>query len=160
MAIPQLQLTAKMLRMTRSRYLHGLSKVPDERLAWSPGGDAKSPLELVQMAALFLQAAAHIAKTRTPPNMAQFPPVPTSREEATSMLEVGFAALSTVLEEVTEADLQSELPAPWEGGGTITLELFLVSTMFVGGYMQGQLNYLQTAYGDKAANIPAGWGSE
>lgn len=122
MPIPQLQIPAKMLRMSRRRYLYGLSTIPEERLTWSPGGDAKTPLELVRGAADFLQFTAHF---------------------------------------VTHQSLPSrEFPAPWHGGGTITLEFFLVSTIYVDGYLQGQLNYLQTAYGDTNPNIPEGWGNE
>ena len=160
MAVPRLQLTAKLLRMTRVRYLHGLSKVPDDHLTWSPGNGANSPLQLAGMAVIFLHAATQFAKNRTSPNREEFPPFPTNREEAVAALEAGFEALDAALEEVTDADLDTEVQAPWEGGGMITLEFFLVTTMYVDGYIQGQLNYLQTAYGDKDPNIPPGWGSE
>jgi hypothetical protein len=30
----------------------------------------------------------------------------------------------------------------------------------VTGYWQGQLNYIQTAYGDMDPNMPPGWGHE
>lgn len=159
-AIPELRLTAKMLRMTRSRYLHGLATVPDHRLTWSPSADAHTPLELARAAVDFLRFTAHFATYRTLPSRETIPPIPITRDEAVAALEAGFDALSAALETVTEADLEIEVQAPWSGGGTITLGFFLASTMYVDGYMQGQLNYLQTAYGDKNPNIPEGWGNE
>ena len=49
----QVQGVLKSLAMGRNRFLYGLDHVPDDRLNWSPGGEAPSPLQLAGKTALF-----------------------------------------------------------------------------------------------------------
>jgi hypothetical protein len=54
--------------------------------------------------------------------------------------------------------MDRELPVPW--GGTVPLKQMMWFLMGVPGYLQGQLNYAQTIYGDMAPNIPPSWMSQ
>jgi len=44
--VPELQPLENWITMSRSRFVYGLDRVPDDRLNWSPGGEARTPLAL------------------------------------------------------------------------------------------------------------------
>ncbi len=159
MPIQQVEDKLKSLAMARNRYLYGLSKVPDDRLNWSPGGAARSPLGLAGYYAGFLTVVAAMLRTGEWPGRPETPPPPpATREEAVAALEAGFAALREALSALTEADFERTLPAPW--GAHIPMSQWLLLGETVLGYAQGQLNYAQMAYGDTDPNIPPDWGRE
>jgi hypothetical protein len=150
----------KVAAMSRSRYLYGLDRVPEERLSWSPGGEANSPLKLAGRAVRFVDVFAHLLQHGAVPESARAtpPPVPQSREEAKRIVEEAYERLRGVLNSLSEADLEKPMPVPW--GGTVPLSQMLFFFAVTLGYQQGQLNYAQMAYGDKDANIPPGWGHD
>jgi hypothetical protein len=148
------------LRRSRSRLLYGLQRVPDDRLNWSPGEQARSPLALADYFAGFLQVIAAVTREREWPDRSGLPPPPPSatREEARARLDAGFRALEEAVAAVPAAELDAPTPAPW--GAPIAVREWLMWGTAVMGYCQGQMNYCQLAYGDADPNIPPGWGSE
>jgi hypothetical protein len=158
MAIPQVQEVLKIISMGRNRFLYGLERVPDDRLNWSPGGAASTPLQLAGKTAVFLSFVSHVLQTRTPPNFdAPRPEPPNTREEANAVVNAAFTQLRKVVSEFTEGDLRQTAPAPW-GDTPIGALLLWISGLIL--YHQGQLNYLQLTYGDEDPNIPPNWGRE
>jgi hypothetical protein len=158
MAIPQVQEVLKIISMGRSRFLYGLERVPDDRLNWSPGGAAGTPLQLAGKTAVFLSFVSHVLESRTSPDFeAPRPEPPNTREEANAVVNAAFTQLRKVVSEFTEADLRQTAPAPW-GDTPIGALLFWISGLIL--YHQGQLNYLQLAYGDADPNVPPNWGRE
>lgn len=102
---------------------------------------------------------AHLIEHHAFPERPASPPPPlSSREEAKAAVAAGYARLRELIERLSEADLQSTVPAPW-GTPTPLAEMLGWATSALGHY-QGQLNYAQTAYGDMDPNIPPGWGAE
>jgi len=159
MPLPQLQPLLKVIAMNRSRLLYGLEKTPDDHLTWSPGGEARPALHLVGRAALFAGYLAHLIQHRAAPDMQGGPPpLPQTREEAKAALESAFDRLRSAIAGLSEADLELKVPVPW--GESVPVGHMLWSVPGVLGYQQGQLNYVQTAYGDTDANIPPNWGKE
>ena len=142
--------------MARERLLYGFDQVPDDRLTWSPGGEAKSPLQLAAKTAAFLDFFAYFVQHRSMPG-GERPPLPElgSREEAKAHLNAAFDRLTTALQALTEEDLQQMVPVPW--GGTAPLAAVVGWVPSAIAYHQGQLNYLQTAYGDTNPNMPPSW---
>jgi hypothetical protein len=114
MALPHIQPLIRIVSMARERFLYGLDRTPDDRLNWSPGGDAPSPLQLAGKTARFLGAMCHylehhtILERPTSP-----PPPPASREAARAALDAAFGRLQAVLDKITDADLPQPLPMPW-----------------------------------------------
>jgi hypothetical protein len=158
MAIATLQPLLKTVSMSRSRFLYGLDRTPDDRLNWSPGGEAKTPLQLAGKTAAFLGFISHVLQNRAmPENRGSQPPPPTGREEAKATLQSAFDQLAAAVESLKEGDLQQSVPMPW-GETSIAEMLWSVNTVI--GYHQGQLNYLQLAYGDTDPNIPPEWGHQ
>jgi hypothetical protein len=158
MAIPQVQPLIRLIEMSRSRFLFGLEQTPNERLGWKPG-EAATPLELAGRLARMMQNIAHLIENHAfPERPATPPPPPPDRESARAAVTAAFERLQSVISQLKEADLQSQAPAPW--GAMVPLSDWLWWIGSALGYMQGQLNYLQTAYGDMDPNIPPGWGQE
>src|SRR5687768_8393235 len=105
MPIPQVQYLMKTLAMSRSRFLYGLDRTADDRLNWSPGGAAATPLQLAGKAALFAGAMAHILQNRSMPDrQGGMPPPPASREEAKAAVDAAYERLRSVIAGLTEGD--------------------------------------------------------
>jgi hypothetical protein len=85
-------------------------------------------------------------------------PSPGSREEANASVESAFRELRAHIESMTASDLAQTLPTPW--GTTTSAGEMLGWISGVTAYWQGQLNYIQTCYGDVDPNMPPGWGHD
>lgn len=159
MANPLVQSALRSLDMGRSRFLYGLEKTPDDRLNWSPGGSARSPLQQADRTAQFLTFVSYWLKHRAMPEQRPAPPPPSqSREEASRRVAAGFDQLSSTIASLTEEELAKPITMPWRE--EMALGDAVGSVPGVVGYLQGQLNYIQLAYGDEDPNIPPEWGSE
>jgi len=144
------------LELGRERFLYGLEQVPDDRLEWTPGGSAKSPLAIAGKLAGFLGFLTHGLGTGAfPDRSGGMPPAPDTREAARQALEERFTGLRDVVANFTEEDLRKTLAAPW--GKVMTKSQWLGSVASIVGYFQGQLNYAQLVYGDENPNIPPSW---
>ena len=78
MAVSQLQPLLKGIGMARLRFLYGLDRTPDDRLNWSPGGEAKTPLAVAGRLTGFLGFFSHLLETGAMPER----PVPLSHRRA------------------------------------------------------------------------------
>lgn len=158
MANPQVQNVLKGVAMGESRFMYGLSRVPDDRLNWSPGGAAKTPLQLAGKTAAFIGFFTTLLETRQRPAVeGGWPPPPQSREEATATLEEAFGGVRRAIVGLSEADLAQIVPTPM---GEAPIREVIAWLGGVIAYHQGQLNYLQMAYGDEDPNMPPNWGKE
>jgi hypothetical protein len=156
MALAQVQGIIRGLEMGRDRFVFGLEKTPDDRLAWSPGEGARTPLELAGTVAGFAGFMLHVCReAEMPERPAQPPPAPASREEAQAAVTGALNNVIAYVSGMTEADLAKLVPVPW--GQKIPAGEFAGMFGTVLGYFQGQLNYLQVCYGDKDPNIPPSW---
>jgi hypothetical protein len=156
MAVTQVKALVKALTMGRDRFVYGLEKTPDDRLAWSPGSEARTPLQLAGTVAGFIGFMTHITREGTmPERTGEQPPAPETREAAQAAVAGSLNAAIAAVESLSEADLLKQVPVPW--GGTIPCGEFIRFLPSVLNYFQGQLNYLQTIYGDKDPNMPPSW---
>jgi hypothetical protein len=154
MPVPEVAPVLEALANGKERFLFGLQCVPDDRLNWSPGGAAKTPLGLADKLTGSLRFMTHVAREGKPPEGG--PPNPSSgtREEAVSHLESAFSEVSDLLATLTPADLERTVIGPL---GPRPLGKMAAMIPSVVTYLQGQLNYCQTAYGDTDPNIPPSW---
>jgi hypothetical protein len=158
MALPQLQHLSKLITMSRNRFLYGLEQTPDDRLGWCPGGGAQTPLGIAGKAAGLAHVLTHLIEHQAfPERPATPPPPPADRAAARAAVEASFTRLQDRIASLSETDLHTPIPSPW--GAMIPLAEMLWWTASAIGYMQGQLNYAQTAYGDMNPNIPPEWGT-
>lgn len=142
--------------MARARFLHGLDSMPDDKLEWTPGGSATNALQLAGKVAGFGGFISSMLGGGAPDPNASRPAPPSNRAEARAAAEGGFAALDAMLAGLTEADLDRVVKAPWNAEYSVAKWVAMLPS--VTGYFQGQLNYLQLAYGDEDPHIPAEWG--
>ena len=142
--------------MARDRIVFGLEKVPDERLAYKPSETSASPLEVAGKASGFAAFLGHMIATGQMPDRSGGPqPAPTTREAAAGALSGCFEQLISNLSSLTDEDLNRSITMPW--GSVVTARDLLWGVPGVVGYWQGQLNYIQTTYGDLEPNIPPSW---
>lgn len=155
MPIPQTDLVLKNLGLFQRRFLYGLDQTPDERLSWSPGEAAKSPLHVAANLAQFLL---FLADTLTHRELQLWDvgelPAPGTREAAREAIDRGCEALRQAVEGLRPDDLAAKPSPPW-GEDTLEEVLWLINGTIL--YHQGQLNYIQLCYGDKDPNIPPNW---
>jgi hypothetical protein len=143
------------MEMARQRFQYGLSKVPDDRLNFSIGGKATTPLQIAGKVGMFMGFIAHGVRTGEAADRSRMPPMPETREAAIQAVDRGYAAFQDMLASIGETELRRERPAPW--GTPMTGEQWLSFAAVVTGYFQGQLNLVQLAYGDDDPNIPPEW---
>lgn len=156
LAISALQMA---VRMCHQRFVYTLVETPDDRLAWSPGGDAPSPLQVAGKLAGFMQVLAYYTRTgEFPPRPSSPPPTPDSREAVAAALDAGYEALQSTLSGLSDEDLVRRVPAPT--GTLVDAGVMVALIPTVLGYFQGQLNAVQMAYGDMRPNVPENWGSD
>src|SRR5579885_1020303 len=106
MANASLQPLLKTLGMSERRFLFGLDRTPDDRLRWSPGGEAKTPLAVAGRLAAFLGFFSHLLETGSMPERPTCPPPsPESREAAKSAVEAAFRRLEAQLNGLREEEL-------------------------------------------------------
>ena len=159
MAIPHVQAEAVAARLAQERFIYGVSKVPDDKLTWSPSETAKSPLQIAGSLAGFLSFVTMVITNKAlPPMDGERPPLPDSREAVNAALEAGFQGLRAAIDGIAEEDLGIGIPAPWMPGVPLNLISWVGMGLGVCSYFQGQLNYSQTIYGDMDPNIPDSWG--
>jgi hypothetical protein len=153
--LAQLEPMSRALEFARNRFTYGITRVPEDRLNWSVGGSANTPLTIAAKAARmagFLGAAIAARSMPERPGPGAQPAPPATAEEAVAAVNVAFTTLQDALAGLTEADLTVTLRAPW--GQELTIPEWAAFSNQVIGYWQGQLNLTQLAYGDEEANIP------
>lgn len=143
------------LKMAEERFIYGLRQVPEERLTWTPGGVAGSPLQVAGRFAGFLRRRAVILRTRSIPPRPEPGPGPASLAEAETDVRAALAEMRELISGLTAADLETGVPQPW--GATSRVEEFVSMVGFMCGYFQGQINHLQLAWGDRDPNMPPEW---
>jgi len=146
---------AKSVDMARERLIFGLEQTPDEQLDQSASETAKSPLRLAAFAVRFIGFMAPMLQAGTMPDRSAEWPAIETREAAIEQVDAAFRKLEAVVLGLTEEDLQRPMMVPWRATvPTSTMVVFGVGAL---GYIQGQLNYAQTVYGDMEPNIPPQW---
>lgn len=157
MPVQQVEDLLAALRMGSERFLYGLEQVPDDRLAWAPVTHGKTPLKVAARLARHLRMIAHGLRERgLPADRSVFDAAtPEDREAARAGVDEALRELVAALSALTEADLEQEMQAPW--GARMPIRRYLPFVMTALAYFQGQLNYVQLAYGDENPNIPPRW---
>lgn len=137
------------------RLVYGLSRTPDDRLDWSVGGSATTPIQILGRAAHMAEDIAYFLEKGTWNMDAENQKPLQNREEVEAGVRSAIEKLKKALAGLTEEDLAGDAPAPW--GGSISMRLWPTLALQGMGYAQGQLNLIQLAYGDEDPNIPPDW---
>lgn len=152
---PELEAAAVALERARTRFLFGLNKTPEDRLEWSAGGSATSPLQIAGKLLNFLRFLAPFFREQAMPPPPPDGTPPATREEAAAAIDQAFRELSEAIAGLSEDDLSAEPQVAWMA--PMSLRAWLMLSFQGLGYYQGQLNYIQLAGGDVDPNLPPEW---
>lgn len=137
--------------------LHALSTTPDERLNWAPFPTARSPLHQAAHAA---HSISHIhgfldGRTFDVPTPAEadrgfreWEQAFTRRDEVVSLLESNADAFVAWLDGLDPERLSTMVTTPF-GMGSVPMEIAITFPTLHTRWHHAQLDYIQTAYGDR-----------
>ena len=140
------------IKYTSANYLKDLGFIPDDKLSASPMGSARPPLEFTAECAgfNFYAARAINGEEQEAPTQevrdAYFAAIDT-REKANEALSSSAEALITA---VQGADMSSEVSVAW--GEPMPVARLATMCSYHMMYHDGQLNYIQTLYGDSESH--------
>jgi hypothetical protein len=134
-------------------FLHILSFVPKDKLTWSPAPTAKSAIQIASHCAAYSGAFASVLREGVfPPSVEAFlGPIEARMEQistvddAEAMLRAGIAETLAALDGVTAERIGSVIDTPI--GPTPFLFFMTIPANHLLGHA-GQLDYLQTCWGD------------
>jgi len=138
----------EMTRMVTKELLTALKYIPDEKLDWVPMGSAKTPRAIIvecgagyKWLAAELRGDENAAQAWENAQAASYPTRDTLRE----FIEASEAELAAAIDGLTEDQLDEKRKVFW---GEETLRNLLWMGVMHTNYHVGQLNYIQTLWGD------------
>lgn len=146
--VPDIRDSAKhILTEVTEALVRAMRATPDDKLRWSPGGAARSAL------AIFVECATSnmwFARLLRAEEVSGFPEADASQfpdlQSALDLMEESHRQVLEAISAVEDAGLTRELTMPWGERMSIAQLLFLPSYHI--DYHYGQVNYLQTIWGD------------
>jgi hypothetical protein len=129
-------------------------KVPADKLEWSPLDHGRSVMNLVQECALCPSWTVDVLKTKkfeSDPNesMAEYEAARaaiTDLDSAEAAFNKNVADLKAAIDGFPEGEMLEEITIPW---GTFSYADLMFVPAWNCHYHVGQINYIQTLYGDK-----------
>jgi len=130
--------------------LHAFENTTAEKRGWEPEG-ARCARNVVAECAVMADGVADIVTEGKVPDfdMAKFYATLAALdtdEKATAALKAGTAKLVGVIKALPNDKLDVPIVSPW---GTYTTAAWAAHVMTHNSYHEGQVNYIQTLYGDK-----------
>lgn len=154
---PRIELSKKSAVDNMELFLRNFSKVPDDRLTWTPTPTSKSAIRIAAHTALYAGRFAQMIRERALPkveNLDQWlaqrnaeEELLTSRAEVEAVFRAGTAQVISALESLTPEEIESTLDS---GQGW---QMSMIWVMGLPGWHStlhtGQIDYLQTCWGDQ-----------
>lgn len=123
-----------------------LARTPDDRLDWKPEATARTTIDLIRECAVHCDEWGQILDLLAWPE--QFKTrvgTVTDRQEAIEEMNGAIARLAASIRAVSDENLDLMLKAPWEES---PIAIWLSYGASHNQYHIGQMNYIQTLYGD------------
>jgi hypothetical protein len=141
---------AKLIEQIKDAQHHllvALKYTPDEKLDWVPMGKAKTPREIAAECAMMEKGAVSLIEGGTidAPAQGLEPEGHATREGLLKLLDESLQELASTAEGLTAEQLGEERQVPW---GADTVAGLLEKVQFHTIWHVGQLNYIQTLWGD------------
>jgi hypothetical protein len=130
------------------------SAMPPDKQTWKPLDAGRTALDQVQECAGICYFAAQILQTRAvppmdPDQMAQFKAENDTMEKALAALKAGTETYMSAIEAFPPEHLEETITLPFGAGYVRTFAQFMFLNYWNMVYHIGQINYIQTLYGDK-----------
>jgi hypothetical protein len=152
------ELAVKLNREASASMARTANAMPPEKVTWQPLEMGRTTLDQIQECGAINHFGAKVLQTREAPpfdeaareRFARLKADHDTLEKALKLLDNGTEALVAAIEAFPEEDLDAMITLPFgpEGMTMSFAELMLMSYWNV-VYHQGQINYIQTLYGDK-----------
>lgn len=140
------------IRRIGAMYVSDLSHVPEDKLGACPMGAARTPLDFTAECAGFNFFVASALNgepfSRTPEEREAFVKSIDSFDKAKQAIEASVETLADAVSHLGEDDLTREVTTPW-GEATTAYRFANMAAMHM-MYHDGQINYIQSLYGDDA----------
>jgi hypothetical protein len=131
--------------------------VPEDRIVWSPGGDARSVLSQMQEIAMSGAFFTPVLRTGSMPEldghgrreMARIRSSYDTLDKCVDAALIGNSELCLAVMDLTDDRLDEEVWLPLGGGMTLTIAEVIGKHAWNLAYHQGQINQIQLLLGDK-----------
>lgn len=123
-----------------------LARTPDDRLEWKPEPTARTPMDFLRECSVHCDEWAQLLESYVWPDqfMTRVGAI-TARDEAVLEMGGAIARLAQVIRSVPDEKLDLLLKTPWEEA---PIGFWLTYAAGHTQYHTGQMNYIQTLYGD------------
>jgi hypothetical protein len=151
--VPTIQQLAKKLNQDAADSLvKNVKAMPEDKATWKPLDQGRSALSQLQECAIICGFTAYTLQNHVlPPDFkdafAREGAEMDTVDKAIARLEERAAALSAVIEAFPDADLAKTITLPWQQEPASLAEMMFMNQWNT-VYHVGQINYIQTLYGD------------
>ena len=154
---PQIESAINDLSNAKDLMVRALANTPDDRINWSPGGTARTAIQIVAHSGFSLGFISTMLKgTPYPtPTMAEadaefleMERVFTTREQVQEHLEKNYQKYIGVLKGFEESDFDTMIDLPFKLGSVPLGAILSVGALHTRTHTS-QIEYLQTIYGDR-----------
>jgi len=131
-------------------FLSAIARVPDDKLEWSPNGDARTPLDILQECGRVNERWAEMLETGQwitwkQDHIQDLIARTSTRESAVAYFSAATERFVAAVRDLPDARLDEPFTAPWRTASTAE---WLMHALWHISYHEGQINYIQTLYGD------------
>jgi len=147
------ELMAKMNRQAAEGLARSVLAMPPEKQTWQPEDTARSALDqIAECGAVNLWMARIFQERAVPPlDMGQLDRLKAennTQEKALTLLQAGTKALVAAIEALAPEYLDDTVQLPWKEAPSTLAEVMIMPYWNM-VYHLGQINYIQTLYGDQ-----------
>ncbi len=147
-------MAAQSLREGANALVRIVKSTPPDKLEWSPLNEGRTVLDMVQECAVICYLGQDSFRKAVQPviDFEKFSQLQASYdtiEKALEALETNTEALAKIYEAFPEESLSVMIHLPFGPGMTISFAKFMLMPAHNMVYHYGQINYIQTLYGDK-----------
>lgn len=138
-------------------FLRNFSKVPEDKLTWSPAPTAKSAIRIAAHAALYFSRFAEMIRTKKLPEVADLDEwlrlrnteeeAVTTREAVEGAFRAGLEEVRAAIDQLTPEEIASELDSGQ--GWTMSMSFLIRLPGWHTTLHCGQIDLLQTCWGDQ-----------
>ena len=147
------QLAAKLNKSATENLIRNVRVMPDDKASWMPLDAGRSELDQLQECAIITGFTIYtLTNHALPPDFNEAfereKPEIDTLDKAVARMEERCAKLCETIENLPDADLDITVKLPWMEEPSSLAELMFM-TYWNTVYHLGQVNYIQTLYGDK-----------
>jgi hypothetical protein len=148
------QIAATLTQEATQNLIRTAQAMPDEKFTWQPLDAGRSALDQIIECGIINSWGARLLHDRAVPPMdgeayARTKTATTTRDAAIQLLERGTAELVAAIEAFPDAHLEDTLELPFRAGMIKSFTEMLLMPYWNLTYHLGQINYIQTLYGDR-----------